>query len=296
MMRIELGINVDIDRFKFLSRDDPHFDVEVAEKTHLIQVSIGKIVYFSWIAKVNQLKCESSYREKIKASVSKYFEDQAEIFLTGNGIDTNREMLEDVIGKDRLSQINKHSQLMGITQGLMVLINANTDSSLIYCLKPQSMLDIKNVKYRPELVLPADVKFPLLMVSIKGGTTFYRINSFDSAPKKVIASIFGEFTLAGIIKLITRKYPYSSINEILKNSIRNGINLKVDLSVGDIYGDGVDQVAGLHRDIIASSLGKNHSQLENPSDEDYIISSLVMLAINVANIGALVVSQIKARQ
>ena len=288
-MLFELGVNVDLDRIKFLSRQKPKLDNQTADRSDLESIVVDHCTYYSWITDMCELMADNVYKHKIKAVVSEFIDQDVIIRLSGNGIDSNQVFLADIFGNECLENLKRQSQLKGIVQGLRVLIRDNVADSHIYCLKAQSLLNIKEISFKNELVLPADIKFPMILASIKGGTTFYRLDSMESQPIKIVASIFGEFTLAGIIKLVSEKHPQDSINKVLKRSILNGINLKVDLTVGDVYGGGVDQISGMHRDIIASSIGKNNSQLENPTDEDYVVASLVMFAINVANIGALIV-------
>ena len=148
------------------------------------------------------------------------------------------------------------------------------------------------IKYNQEAVTCGKVNYPLLLITIRGGITFYKIDSIDSPPRKVIASIFGEFGVIGFINiLISQKklHQNQSISSLLKQALAKGNNYNVDLTVGDIYGDGIQQVAGLHKNIIASSMGKSAHQLEDPDILDYIKSLLVMFAINVGNLGALAV-------
>ena len=116
------------------------------------------------------------------------------------------------------------------------------------------------IKQSPDSVSAGDIQYPLLLITIRGGITFYRIDSIDSPPRKVIASIFGEFGVIGFINILIsqqKSLQNQSISSLLKQALAKGNNYKVDLTVGDIYGDGIQQVAGLHKNIIASSMGKS---------------------------------------
>jgi hypothetical protein len=286
----QIGVNVDLDRLKFLSEQSPHLTAELEQKTRLISVDINGVKYYSWIVYFCDLAADANYSDQIKALVASYYQSETVIFFSGNGMEANRQPLIELFGNSKLESFTRHSQVAGIIQGLRILIDGRRDSPFLYRLKPQSLLTVKSIKYSPEVELPSDVKFPLLIVNIKGGITFYRLDEVNSIQKKVIASIFGEFSLTGLIRLMTDKFPGESINNIIKKALTEGSNLKVDLTVGDIYGDGIHQVAGLHKDIIASSIGKCKDAVKDVSDLDYIASAIVMFAINVSNISSLVVN------
>lgn len=78
-----------------------------------------------------------------------------------------------------------------------------------------------------------------------------------------------------------------SVLQALQSTFQ-GDNRKVDITVGDIYGDSLKNV--LSSDIIASSLGKAHllqkNQGEDPSS-DILKSVFIMAAINIAQLSAL---------
>lgn len=286
----DLGVNVDLDRIKFLSRQNPNLDKALETKTRLLVVEVVGVKYYSWIVAFCELAQDEAYRKDVKATIEHFYQKETCIFFSGNGLEANKNSLGDLFGQSKLEGFKRYSQVSGIIEGLRILIGKTENSPYFYRLKPQSLLDVKAIKYSPEVELPSDVKFPTLVVNIKGGVTFYRLDSLYSKPIKVLASIFGEFSLSGLIKLFTDKFPGESLNQIIKRALLEGSNLKVDLTVGDIYGEGIGQVAGLHKDIIASSLGKTNASLEGVSDLDYIAGAIVMFAINVSNISSLVVS------
>lgn len=282
-----LGVNVDLDRIKFLSRQPPELHKDLAVKTKMLAVDINGIKYYSWIVYFVELTADKTFFEEIKQNIHRYFQKEVNFYFSGNGLEANKKLLTDLFGK--MDHFPLYSQVAGIVQGLRVLIDGNPKSPYLYRLKPQSLLDIKSIKFTPEIELPSDVNFPLLIVNIKGGITYYKLEDINAKPKKVIASIFGEFSLTGLIKLLSTKFESESINSIIKRALKEGSNLKVDLTVGDIYGEGINQVAGLHKNIIASSIGKSHEATLESSDLDYIAGAIVMFAINVSNICSLVV-------
>ncbi len=73
--------------------------------------------------------------------------------------------------------------------------------------------------------------YPYMVVSIRSGVVFLRVDGPKSF-KQLDGSSIGGATFLGLLKLLTNyKYPH----EALRGAI-DGDNTKIDLSVGDIYG------------------------------------------------------------
>lgn len=135
--------------------------------------------------------------------------------------------------------------------------------------------------------------YPYLLVSIRSGVVFLRVDGPKSF-KKIDGSNIGASTYLGLLKLLTNyKYPH----EALKGAIE-GDNTKIDLSVGDIYGGDYSAIGyfiieyrkidRLPAKIIASSFGKMRSkplaEIEGIKDEDISRSLLTMVAGNALQI------------
>jgi len=253
-----------------------HRRIKVVDKT-----------YHSYLAMVSKMETDGAFLQQVKSLIDAVYDRGLEVIVSGNGMEGHKETLAKVFGADRAGLIKRQSQVKGIVAGLEEM--ARDIPNHFYRIKGQSLLNLKDISHTEELLEGPVVEFPILVVSIKGGVNFYRLDHIGAQPHKVIASIFGEFGLAGFLKLLTKDQPHVSVNELIEQAFKHGNNLHVDLTVGDIYGEGVNQVAGLHKDIIASSMGKANRQLVSATDYDYIFSALSMFCINVGNLSALVV-------
>lgn len=284
---VRVAINVDLDRIKFLTSTVLELGGSAASALNHSEFSLDGQKYHSYLAFFSDIHIKPEVEKCVKNLIEFLFSRGYDFRLTGNGVDSRRKVLQDLFGEERFNGLKKHSQVKGITEGLKEL--SKDIPTHFYRIQGQPLLNLKSIKYSKELEQEPIIEYPLLAISIKGGVSFYRIESPESQPVKVIASILGEFGLAGCLKLIHQDDPNISINQIIAAAFKEGDNLKVDLTVGDIYGDGVSQVAGLHKDIIASSVGKSNQQLANPSKHDYVFSIIAMLCINLGNISSLVV-------
>lgn len=285
---VKLAVNVDIDRLKFLSTVRPEANEDLLKRMKLLEVKIGQKTYYSGIIYIVDLQSDHSYLAEIQTVLNHYSKKiQTELVMAGNGVEAHKLLLVQLFGEENFAKLPRSSQIQGIGEGLRLLLKYGAEH--FYCLKGQSLLKIGSIRFNPVDLSPGKIIYPMLIVNVKGGVTFYRVDSPSSPPCKVLSSIFGEFCLAGMVKLFLNGGEGRSINGVLKQAWKEGANFKVDLTVGDIYGDGISQVAGLDKDIIASSMGKSRKQLANPLDLDYIFSALVMFGINIGNIGSLVV-------
>ena len=281
------AVSVDVDNLKFLTRADLALESSVRAALGHRKTKVVDQVYQSFVALVGRIEADGAFLQQVRALVDAVYERGLEVSVSGNGMEGHKETLAKVFGAERAAQFKRQSQVKGIVAGLQEM--AKDIPNHFYRIKGQSLLDLKNISHAEELLEGPAVNFPVLVVSIKGGVNFYRLDHVGAQPHKVIASIFGEFGLAGFLKLIAKDQPQVSVNELIDQAFKLGSNLRVDLTVGDIYGEDVSQVAGLHKDIIASSMGKANRQLVDATDHDYIFSALAMFSINVGNLSALVV-------
>lgn len=282
-----LAVNVDVDNLKFLTSADLAIEASLrAALGHRETIIVGR-VYHSFIALIARIEADGSFLQQVRTLIDAVYDRGLEVSVSGNGMEGHKDTLAKVFGAERAPQFKRQSQVKGIVAGLQEM--AKDIPNHFYRIKGQSLLDLRSINHSDELLEGPRVDFPVLVVSIKGGVNFYRLERVDAQPQKVIASIFGEFGLAGFLKLLAKDQPQVCVNELIDQAFKHGSNLRVDLTVGDIYGEGVNQVAGLHKDIIASSMGKANRQLVDVSDHDYIFSALAMFCINVGNLSALVV-------
>ncbi|KAI8459370.1 fumble-domain-containing protein [Phakopsora pachyrhizi] len=93
-------------------------------------------------------------------------------------------------------------------------------------------------------------QFPFMLVNIGSGVSIIKVNGFERF-ERISGTSLGGGTLWGLLSLLTDA---RSFDEMLDNSLR-GDNSRVDMLVGDIYGQDYEKI-GLKSSVIASSFGK----------------------------------------
>ena len=128
--------------------------------------------------------------------------------------------------------------------------------------------------------------YPYLLVNLRSGASFIRVNS-KTEYKRVIGTSIGAGTFVGIMKLIN---PNDNLTETIAKSFEGDTN-KVDMSVGDIYGEGYEGI-GLPAEVIASSFGKvidkTPEEIEKLNQSDISLSLMNLVMFNTLNIANLV--------
>lgn len=92
--------------------------------------------------------------------------------------------------------------------------------------------------------------YPYLLVNLRSGASFYRVDSKDHFTR-VGGSSLGVSFIWGVTRYLGI---YSDPTKMSMDAI-SGDSSKVDMSVADIYGGGYDDI-GLPGDLLASSFGK----------------------------------------
>lgn len=93
--------------------------------------------------------------------------------------------------------------------------------------------------------------YPYIFVNLNKSATFYRVSDATSF-MKLSGSIIGDSTIEGLIQLAGLS---GSLEEVFQKAFEEGENANVDLTVGDIYGNGCSSLK-LPNELIASSMGK----------------------------------------
>ncbi|KAL3145762.1 hypothetical protein ABBQ38_015142 [Trebouxia sp. C0009 RCD-2024] len=124
--------------------------------------------------------------------------------------------------------------------------------------------------------------YPYLLVNIGSGVSLLKVEG-DGQYERVSGSSLGGGTFWGLCRLLTR---CKSFDEMLELSMR-GDNSKVDMLVGDIYGDRDYSNIGLSATTIASSFGKVVSEGKDLEDIDPADIALALCRMVSYNIGHL---------
>mmetsp|Transcript_50696 Transcript_50696/g.152684 ORF Transcript_50696/g.152684 Transcript_50696/m.152684 type:complete len:939 (-) Transcript_50696:120-2936(-) len=129
--------------------------------------------------------------------------------------------------------------------------------------------------------------YPHLLVTIGTGVSILRVDG-PRRHERISGSTIGGGTYWGLCRLLTDA---ESFDDVL-NLAERGDPTKVDMMVGDIYGDNPDALEklGLPSDIVASSFGKLVAKL-NPAEglrqEDLARALLLMVTNNIGQVAYL---------
>lgn len=107
-----------------------------------------------------------------------------------------------------------------------------------------------NSKPKQQYFSLKDELYPYLLVNVRSGATFTRIDSVDSHTRLFGTSIGGSF-FWGVLRLLN--YFHDPTEAVV--AAAKGDSSKIDMSVGDIYGSDYTAL-GLPAEMIASSFGK----------------------------------------
>lgn len=122
--------------------------------------------------------------------------------------------------------------------------------------------------------------FPILLVNIKSGSSFYRIDS----PNEIVRVGGSSIGASTISALGRRLLDTASVSEIVSDALKLEHASKADLLVEDIYGGDCDSI-GLPGSIIASCFGKaNNASCDSP---DIAKSLIDLMCINTAQLASL---------
>jgi pantothenate kinase len=118
-----------------------------------------------------------------------------------------------------------------------------------------TILDIPPISKMPEIISPSQIHkkyidlsqpsqqliYPILLLNLKSGVSYYKIE-FPYGPLiKTIGSVLGESTLSALCRIIDGNSEKPT-SELIKESFGVGNNKNVDLTVGDIYGEGANEI------------------------------------------------------
>lgn len=121
--------------------------------------------------------------------------------------------------------------------------------------------------------------YPYLLVNLRSGASFTRVDSKDNFHRVVGTSIGSSF-FWGILRLLNC---FNDPDEAIEAALL-GDSCKVDMSVGDIYGGDYSGI-GLSSMHIASSFGKlkdaSPFEIQNLNKDDISRSLLTMVAVNI---------------
>jgi pantothenate kinase len=125
-----------------------------------------------------------------------------------------------------------------------------------------------------------DELYPYLIVNVRSGASFTRVDSPDQF-ERVCGSSIGSSFFWGILRLLNY---YNDPTEAVYAAAK-GDSSRIDMSVGDIYGGSYTGI-GLAENYIASSFGKlkdlnGPEELRSVMKEDVARSLLTMTAVNL---------------
>lgn len=129
--------------------------------------------------------------------------------------------------------------------------------------------------------------YPYLLVSIGTGVSILRVDG-PRKHERISGSTIGGGTYWGLCRLLTGSDSFRAVLDLASK----GDPTKIDMMVGDIYGEGSNALEklGLKSDIVASSFGKLVTK-QNPSEgikeEDLARALLLMVTNNIGQVAHL---------
>jgi pantothenate kinase len=122
--------------------------------------------------------------------------------------------------------------------------------------------------------------YPYLLVNLRSGTSYYRVDSATES-RRIVGSPIGSNVFMGILRLLGG---FNDPTEAVTGAI-SGDSSNIDLSVGDIYGGSYGKL-GLPPAMIASSFGKlkTPESLKNADKNDISRSLLTMVSVNALSL------------
>ncbi|KRX02912.1 hypothetical protein PPERSA_13166 [Pseudocohnilembus persalinus] len=213
--------------------------------------------------------------------------------ISGSGEEESakiQEKINEFFGNQVKIELKYQKIVNSLVQSLDKILGMN---QIIYNFQDiMDPIELGKKKNQSELLLKkqfvgqGEIKYPYILVNLRGGVSFYQVNNATEF-NRLQGSIIGESMLEGLINLFDNE-DNQHISDIITESIENGDNKNVDLTVEDIYGENTEQL-GLPKDLLASSMGKLAKFGENRKyDKLDIVRSLVQqFCINLGQLTAL---------
>lgn len=125
-------------------------------------------------------------------------------------------------------------------------------------------------------------QYPFIFVNLNRGVTFYKVKA-EKEYSKIIGSIIGDITIESLLSLAGVE---GSLNEVIEESFARGDNLKVDMTVSDIYGEASEEILKLPSSLLAACMGKLQTRCgKDPIEKLDVAKSIwVMFCINLGQL------------
>lgn len=253
--------------------DDIHFPCQYVDRTFTIAIDIGGTlakVVFSPIDSHN-LKFYTVETERIQkfvrllhSIVDEYnggIYDNVSIVATGGGAYKFYDLLTKEFPK--VKGIRRLDEMRCLIKGLDAFIHEIPDEVFTY----GDQDGAKDIHLPPE---DGTQTYPYILVNIGSGVSILKVDG-PSKFTRVGGSSLGGGTLWGLLSLITGAQTYDQ----MLDWTREGDNAKVDMLVGDIYGNDYGKI-GLKSSNIASSFGKVFQNRRNSVSRPSSTSSISM--------------------
>lgn len=231
----------------------PHHDEAISHIAVDIGGSLAKVVYFKRDAdsgvRLNFTRFETANlaelirflgllikkRQEARINSPSDQKDNICIMATGGGAYKFYERIKAELGVD----IHQEDEMQCLIVGLDFFINEIPGEVFTY-----------GGEDKPMILCDDAVEYPYLLVNIGSGVSMIKVSGPETF-ERIGGSSLGGGTLWGLLSLITGA---KSFDEML-NLSSQGDNTKVDMLVGDIYGQGYGKI-GLKATTIASTFGK----------------------------------------
>lgn len=184
------------------------------------------------------------------------------------------------------NKILKCSSTLGFVVKAIDYINRTTNDCFFKLIGPVNMkinetgkID-QSLKPNKHFFSLKESLYPYLLVNLRSGATFHVVESKDKF-RRVCGTTIGVSFAVGILRYMDM---FQGPTEMCE-AARNGDSSKIDMSVGDIYGNSAYEGVGLGKNMIASSFGRlkdasSDEISENISAGDISRSLITLIAAN----------------
>ncbi|RKP11423.1 pantothenate kinase, partial [Piptocephalis cylindrospora] len=197
------------------------------------------------------------------------------LYATGGGAHLFYDRLCESLGVE----VKRVDEMRALIQGCNFLLQEIPYEAFTYEEPQHAENKDQSIEYKDT---PSSL-FPYMLVNIGSGVSILKVTG-PGTFERISGTSLGGGTLWGLLSLLTDA---ESFDDVLKMSTR-GNNERVDLLVGDIYGDDYSKI-GLKATTIASSMGKvfRKGMGGKYQSEDIARSLLYMVSNNIGQIAYL---------
>jgi len=187
----------------------------------------------------------------------------------------------------RVEAVERVDELRALVDGLRFVASQSAREDEVFSCANARFADVVGAE-RERLETRAEPLFrePFVLVNVGSGVSFVDCDLATGTCARVGGSSIGGGTFHGLVSLLTGENDFDRAIE----EASRGDSTKVDLLVGDIYGDAGATSLSLRASILASSFGRvatSRAARERVTHGDLALALLMMLGLNLSAMACL---------